>query len=172
MKTHLSLKDFRLPLLGFILIMAACSKDELNSPLVGKWEGVSFTTSQPVDENMDGTAHTDLTEEMECVKLEASFSASGNFTISSAEDTYDIDIVNGEVILTHTGCSNFEENGSWNVNETNTELYLEFKVAGNPEVTFVDVRIELSENQLIMKDLFYNEIDEEIITYTVIFARK
>ena len=166
------LKYLRWPLFVALLILAACSKDELDSPLVGKWEGISFIASAPVDENMDGIAHTDLTEEMECAMMNASFSGGGSFTITSAEDTYDIDIVDGEVVLTHTGCSDVQEKGSWITNEINTLLYLEFKVPGNPESTLVEVEIELTDDQLIMKNLFYSENDEEIITYTVVFARK
>lgn len=172
MEKRFKLQHLRWCLLAGLLVLAACSKDEINSPLVGKWEGISFTASAPVDENMDGIAHTDLTEEMECAMMNASFSSSGSFTITSAEDTYDIDIVDGEVVLTHTGCSNVEEKGTWDINETNTMLYLEFKVAGNPESTIVEINIELSDNQLIMKDLFYSENDEELITYTVIFSKK
>ena len=50
-------------------------------------------------------------------------------------------------------------------------LYLEFKIPGNPEPVFVDVQIELAENQLVMKDLLYSD-DEKLITYSVIFSRK
>ena len=99
MQKRLILKYLRCPLFVALLIQAACSKDEPDSPLVGKWEGISFTVSAPVDENMDGIAHTDLTEEMECAMMNASFSGSGSFTITSAEDTYDINIVDGEVVF-------------------------------------------------------------------------
>ena len=171
MKKRLSYRLLRYPIMATLLIIAACSKDEISSPLVGKWEGISFTTSAPVDENKDGIAHTNLKEEMECVSMEAGFSSGGNFTITSTEDTYDIEIVNSEVVLTFKGCSDAEENGRWSLNENNTMLYLEFKIPGNPEPVFVDVQIELAENQLVMKDLLYSD-DEKLITYSVIFSRK
>ena len=170
MDARLQKKSNGILLVLILVLFFSCSKDEeFNSPLVGNWNGISYTTSAPVDENMDGTAHTDLKQEMECVSIKASFTSRGNFTITSAEDTYDIDIINGEVILTHTGCSSYEENGTWSLNESNTLLYLEFEIPGNPETTLVEVQIELSENHLVMKNLDYSE--DGSITYTVEFER-
>ena len=63
-----------------------------------------------------------------------------------------------KLFLAHTGCSDVQEKGSWSINEINTLLYLEFKVPGNPESTLVEVEIELTNDQLIMKDLFYSEM--------------
>ena len=162
---------FRLLVLVVVIVLAGCSDDELSSPLVGDWEGISFITSAPVDENGDGTAHTDLNEEMDCVSMEASFHASGNFSITSYEATYDIDIVDGEVILTPKGCSSIDENGHWTLDDSNTALYLEFNVPGKDDPTLIEIEIELSDQRLLMKNLFFSENGEEVITYTVEFRR-
>lgn len=163
-------KVVRLLLFSMLVILASCSKDESETPLIGEWEGFSFITSEPVDENMDGTAHSDLFEEMDCVSIKASFTARGNFTVTSFEATYDIEVVDGEVILTPTGCSPVDETGKWNLNDIETILYLEFDVPGKDEPTLVDVQIELSEQILVMKGLPFS--DDGSITYTVEFKRK
>ena len=160
----------RLLLFFALVLLAACSDDELSSPIVGNWEGISFTASMPVDENGDGTAHINLKEEMDCVAMEAGFTARGNFSITSYEATYDIDIVDGEVILTPSGCSSIDESGHWTLNDASTILYLEFIVAGKDEAALVEVSVDLSDQQLIMKDLPFG--DDGSITYTVEFKRK
>jgi len=159
----------RLLLLFAFVVLAACSDDELNSPIVGDWEGISFTTSIPVDENGDGTAHVNLEEEMDCVAMKAGFTARGNFSITSYEASYNIDIVDGEVILTHTGCSSIDETGNWTLNDASTVLYLEFIVAGKNEPTLVEVSVDLSDRQLIMKNLPFSE--DGSVTYTIEFER-
>ncbi|WP_340111894.1 hypothetical protein [Maribellus mangrovi] len=163
-------KVLRLLLFSTLVILVSCSKEESETLLVGDWEALSFITSEPVDENMDGTAHSDLSEEMDCVSMEASYTARGNFTITSYEATYDIEIVNGEVILTPTGCSPINETGKWSLNDAETILYLEFDVPGKDEPTLVDVQIELSEQILVMKGLPFS--DDGSITYTVELKRK
>ena len=103
--------------------------------------------------------------------MEANFSSSGKFTLKSTSVTYDISVVNGEVILTPSGCSAQTENGTWSIDESSTHLFLEFVVEGNPEKTLLTVEIELSGNQLVMKDLYYKEVDSETVTYTIEFRR-
>ncbi len=132
-------------LYSVLVIIVSCSKEESETPLVGDWEAISFTTSEPVDENGDGTSHTDLYEEMDCVLMEASFTSRGNFTTTSFDANYDIDIVDGEVILTPTGCTPFDENGKWSLNDTETTLYLEFQVPGKDDPTLVEVQVEITD---------------------------
>jgi hypothetical protein len=153
-----------------LLVLLGCSKDKIDSYINGQWEAVSFTTSEPVDENMDGVKNTDLKLEMDCVTMNANFSSDGNFTLESTDVTYDITYVDGKVVLKPTGCGVQTEKGTWSVNESTTVLFLEFKVEGKDETTAVDVNIELSENRLVLKDLFYKE-DTETITYTIEFKR-
>ena len=153
-----------------LLVLLGCSKDKIDSVINGKWEAVSFTTSAPVDENMDGIKNTDLKKEMDCVTMKANFSSNGDFTLESTDVTYDITYVDGEVVLNPTGCGVQTEKGTWSVNESTTVLFLEFKVDGRDETTPVNVSIELSENRLVLKDLFYKE-DLETITYTIEFKR-
>lgn len=160
----------RLLLFATLVILAACSKEEAETPLVGDWEGISFTTSEAVDENSDGTSHTDLYEEMDCVSMTASFTARGNFTFTSTDATYDIDIINGEVVLTPTGCTPIDETGKWSLNDAETILYLEFSVPGKDDPTIIEVQIELSDQKLILKDLWF--ADDGSITYAVEFKRK
>ncbi len=157
-------------LAAFLLLAIACSKDEINSPLVGTWKGVSYTASEAVDENMDGESHADLTEEMDCVSMEAEFSSSGQFSITSSDATYDVQVINGEVVLIPTGCDSTTETGSWSMNETSSVLYLEFEISGKDEAFLVEIQIELSEQRLVMKNLPFS--DDGKITYTVEFARK
>ena len=154
----------------FLIFLIGCSKDEINSPINGKWEAFSFITSVPVDDNQDGVKNTDLKKEMECVAMEANFSSNGKFTLESTDITYDVAVVDGSVVLTPTGCGIQTENGNWSLNESSTILFLEFKVEGNPETTSVNVNIDLSENQLVFKDLLYKE-KPELISYTIEFKR-
>jgi len=156
----------------FLLIgIVGCSKDNDNSLLPGKWVSVSFTTSVPVDENADGTANTDLSLEMDCLSMEAEFTSRGNFSITSTDVTYEIEFVNGEVVLFPTGCGSYTEKGNWNIDAASTLLSLEFEVAGNPQTTAIDVQIDLTDNSLIMKDLLYSE-DSVRITYAVEFRKR
>lgn len=154
----------------FLLFVLACSKDEINSPLVGTWQGVSYFASEPVDENMDGESHSDLTEEMDCVSMEAEFTSSGRFSITAYDATYDVQVINGEVVLIPTGCDSTTENGSWSMNETSSVLYLEFEISGKDDPFLVEIQIELSDQRLVMKNLPFS--DDGSITYTVEFARK
>ena len=160
----------RVFVLFLIALIFGCNDNEIDSPIVGNWVGVNFTASEPVDENGDGTAHTDLKQELDCVSMEASFSGKGNFTITSADATYDIQIVDGEVILIPTGCNSIEETGKWSLNANDTVLLLEFKIPGKDEPTIVEVQIELSAQSLFMKDLLFN--DDGSITYSVEFEKK
>lgn len=153
------------------LLIFGCSRDEIDSPINGKWEAISFTTSVPVDANMDGVKNTDLKKEMGCVSMEADFFSNGKFTLETTSVTYDISVVNGEVALKPSGCSSQKENGTWSTDDLYTQLFLEFIIAGKDETTPLTVEIELSENRLVMKDLFYKEIDGEIVTYTIVFER-
>ncbi len=154
-----------------LLLMISCSKDKIDSPITGKWEAISFTTSIPVDANMDGTKNTDLKKEMGCVSMDANFSSSGKFTLESTSVTYDISVVNGEVVLKPSGCGVQKENGTWSIDESSTQLFLEFVVAGKDETTPLTVEIELSQDRLVMKDLYYKEVDLETVTYTIEFKR-
>ena len=154
-----------------LIIAVGCSEDKFDSPINGKWEAISFMISIPVDVNLDGTKNTDLKKEMDCVSMEANFSSSGKFTLESTSTTYDITVVNGEVVLTPSGCSVQKENGTWSIDESLTHLFLEFIVEGNPENTLLTIEIELLGDQLVMKDLYYDELDSETITYTVEFKR-
>lgn len=162
-------KAIRLLLFSFFVITVSCSKEESETPLTGDWEAISFTTSEPVDENGDGTSHTDLYEEMECVMMEASFTPRGNFTTTSFDATYDIDIVDGEVILTPTGCTPIDENGKWSLNDNETTLFLEFNVPGKDDPTLVEVQVEISAQRLVLKDLWFS--DDGSITYRVEFRK-
>lgn len=174
--TQLSEKINRLKLLLWgtllttLVLSGGCSKDSNNSSLTGNWVGVSFTTSIPVDENHDGTANTDLTREMDCLSMEAEFTTHGNFSITSTDVSYEVEIVNGEVVLVPTGCGSYTETGGWSLDAASTLLSLEFEVAGNPETTTVDVQIDLSNDKLIMKNLLYSE-DSVRITYSVEFNK-
>lgn len=164
------MKNFTRLLLFIILaFLAGCSKDS-EEPLVGNWTAVSFTTSLPVDENDDGTAHTDLYDEIECVSMEASFTERGNFSIVSTDQTYEVQIVNGEVKLIPTGCGSYTEKGRWTLNAASDLLSLEFVIDGNPETTVVDVPVELSTDRLLMKELLFSE-DSVRITYSVEFVK-
>lgn len=151
--------------------IAGCSKNSDDTLLPGKWVGVSFTTSAPVDENLDGTANTDLTLEMDCLSMEAEFTPRGNFSITSTDVTYEVEIVNGEVVLVPTGCGSYTETGKWTLDAASTLLSLAFEVAGNPQTTTVDVQIDLSDDALIMKDLLYSQ-DSVKITYAVEFRKQ
>jgi len=152
-----------------LLLIFSCSKDEINSPLNGKWRGISYIASEPVDENMDGEAHADLSEEIDCVLIEAEFTSRGHFSLTSSDATYDVQIINGEVVLVPKGCTSTSENGSWTLNETSTVLYLEFDIPGKDEPYLMEVQIDLSEQHLVMKDLPYK--DDGSITYTVEFEK-
>lgn len=164
-----TLKNTGILLILFTVILSGCSDNEIDSPLVGNWKGVRFTASEPVDENGDGNTHTDLKKEMDCVSMEAKFTGKGNFTITSTDATYDIQIVNGEVVLIPTGCSSIDETGKWSLNANDTLLFLEFKIQGKDEPTIVEVQIELSARSLLMKDLLFN--DDGSITYSVEFEK-
>lgn len=157
-------------LLATLAAMFSCSDDELNSPLTGTWEGVSFTASEAVDENQDGVAHTDLKEENDCVSMEAEFTSHGRFSITSSDISYDISIVNGEVVLTPKGCVSTTESGHWSLDANATMLILEFDIEGKDDPTVVNIQIELSDQNLVMKDLLYSE--DPPITYTVEFHKK
>ncbi len=159
----------RLLIIFTVTLLAGCSKDS-EKPLVGNWTAVSFTTSLPVDENGDGIALTDLYDEIECVSMEASFTERGNFSIVSTDQTYEIEIVNGEVKLIPTGCGAYTEKGRWTLNAASTLLSLEFVVDGNPETTVVDVPVEISPERLVMKELLFSE-DSVRITYSVEFLK-
>jgi len=154
-----------------LVFFTGCSKDKIDSLITGKWEAVNFTTSVPVDENGDGIENTDLTKEMSCVSMHANFSSNGKFTLESTNVTYDITYVDGKVVLKPSGCGVQTEKGTWNMNETSTMLFLEFIIDGKDEPEPVDINIELSENRLVLKDLFYEET-EETITYTIEFERE
>ncbi len=154
-----------------LIIVFGCSKDKIDSPINGKWEAISFTTSIPVDVNLDGTKNTDLKKEMSCVSMKANFSSRGNFTFESTSVTYDISVVNGEVILKPSGCGVQNENGTWKTDESLTQLFLEFIVEGNPEKTPLTVAIELSGDRLVMKDLYYKEVNSETVTYSIEFKK-
>lgn len=160
----------RIIILILIMFAVSCSKDKSDSILVGEWEATTFTTSVPVDENMDGIKDTDLKKEMDCVSMKARFLSNGKFSLESTNVTYDISIINGEVVLTPKGCGVEVETGVWSINQSSTMLYLEFTVDGKNESTPLDISINLSDDKLVFKDLFYDE-DTQIITYTVEFKR-
>ncbi len=153
------------------VFVIGCSKDKTESELTGNWEAVKFTTSIPVDENLDGIKNTDLKQEMDCVSMKANFSSNRKFTLESTDITYDITIVDGKVVLTPKGCGVQNENGTWAINDASTILMLDFIVAGKEETSSLDIAIELSKNKLILKDLFFKEEDSATITYTVEFQR-
>jgi len=155
---------------GILLFLFACSKDEDDSPLVGKWDAVSFMASEAVDENGDGVTNIDLSEEIDCVAMEASFTAAGRFSIISSDATYDVQIVDGKVILVPTGCASTTETGHWTLNENSTILSLEFDIAGKEESYQMEIQIDLSNDWLVLKDLPYS--DDGSITYTVEFQKK
>lgn len=165
------LKSLPKILLIALITLAGCVKEDINSPLVGEWTGISFTTSVPVDVNQDGVANTDLMQEMNCVSMEAKFTGSGNFSIISTDETYDISFVDGKVVLTPTGCGSYTEIGNWSLNDASTQLSLEFTIAGKDEPTIVDVQIDLTDQILVMKDLFYDD-DSLLITYSVEFRKQ
>jgi len=154
---------------AILVLFFSCSKNDVDSPLVGTWQGLSYIASEPVDENGDGVAHADLSEEMNCVLIEADFTSEGNFSLTSSDATYDVQIVDGKVVLVPTGCTSTSETGSWTLNETSDVLHLAFEVAGKDEPYLMDIQIVLSEQQLIMNDLPYN--DDGTITYTVEFQK-
>lgn len=152
-----------------LLFFFACSKDEINSPLTGEWTAVSFTTSEPVDENQDGVAHTDLKQENACVSMEADFTTHGRFSITSGDAAYKVEIVDGKVVLIPDGCTSTTETGHWSLNENSALLFLEFDIPGKEEPTLVEVKIELTEKRLVMKELLYSE--NPLITYSVEFRK-
>jgi len=155
--------------LSALLFFFACSKDEINSPLTGEWMAVSFTTSEPVDENQDGVAHTDLKQENDCVSIEADFTTHGRFSIISSDAAYKIEIVDGKVVLIPDGCTSTTETGHWSLHEDSTLLFLEFDIPGKDEPTLVEVKIELTEQRMVMKELPYSE--DPLITYSVEFRK-
>ena len=152
-----------------LLLSFACSKDEINSPLIGKWTGISYIASEPVDENLDGEAHADLQEEIDCVLIEAEFTSRSRFSLTSSDASYDVQVIDGKVVLVPTGCTSTSENGSWTLNETSDVLTLEFVIPGKDEPFLMNVQIDLSEQHFVMKDLPYN--DDGSITYTVEFEK-
>lgn len=153
--------------LGFLV---ACS-DQNDLLLVGEWEGTRFTTSVPVDENLDGVKNTDLKLEMSCISMEAVFSSAGKFILHSTDPTYDVQVVNGQVVLTPTGCNLLTETGRWRLNEETLQLHLDFDAQGNNNRAALDVEIELSETLLVLKNLFYSD-EDELITFSVEFRSK
>jgi hypothetical protein len=102
--------------------------------------------------------------------MKASFTARGNFTITSSEATYNIDIIDGELLLTPTGCTTTNEIGKWSLNDASSVLYLEFDISGKDDPTSVEVQIELSDQKLVLKNLPFSK--DGSITYTVEFKRK
>ncbi len=169
MKRH-RIKHIKIVFAVILFLFFACSKDENDSPLVGKWNAVSFMASEAVDENGDGETNIDLSEEIDCVAMEASFTAAGRFSIISSDATYDVQIVDGKVVLVPTGCSSTTETGHWTTNESSTILYLEFDIAGKEDPYLMEIQIEVSNDWLVLKDLSYS--DDGSITYTVEFEKK
>lgn len=159
----------RLVCLIILLSVFACSKDEINSPLNGEWTAVSFITSEPVDENQDGVANTDLKLENDCVSMKADFTSRGRFSIVSSDAAYKVEIIDGKVVLIPDGCTSTSETGHWSLNENSTLLLLEFDIPGKDEPTLVEVKIELTDQRLVMKELPYNNGGS--ITYTVEFEK-
>lgn len=160
-------------ILFFILLIIAvsCSKDEIDTPIVGRWEAISFITSEPVDENLDGNKNTDLSKELDCIAMTINFSASGKISIETNEVTYEITTVDGEVVVVPNGCSPITENGTFSLNDASTKLFIDFVVEGTNETTPVTIDISLSDNQLTLKDLIYEE-NPNTITYTVELKKK
>lgn len=154
-----------------IIIAVSCSKDEIDSPLVGRWEAISFITSEPVDENMDGIKNSDLAKELDCIAMTIDFSASGKISIETNEVTYEITTVDGEVVVLPNGCGPITEHGTFSLNDASTKLFVDFIVEGSNETTPVTIDISLSDNQLILHDLIYEE-NPNTITYTVELKKK
>lgn len=157
--------------LVFFSILLSCSKEEVsNDPLVGTWEATSFITSVPVDENGDGVKNTDLMEEVGCISMRCGFGINGSVSIESSHMTYEIDIVDGKVVMTPKGCEASTERGTWTVNDAYTQLAIDFVLDGSGALNSVSIDITLTESQLIMKDMVYEE-GEEPVLYTIEFKR-
>jgi hypothetical protein len=154
--------------LFFVLLAIAfsCSKDEIDSPLVGHWEATSFTASEPIDDNGDGIKNTDLIKELECISMAIDFSSKGKVSIETTEVTYDFTSVDGNLVLTPKGCGPLTEKGTWNNNDASTQLFIDFIVEGSTETTSLTIDISVTENRLVLKDLIFEESPKRI-TYTV-----
>lgn len=142
-----------------------------DSLIVGKWEATDFFTSVPVDENKDEIKNTNLKEEVECIAMEINFRSNGALSIESTNMTYDISFENGEVILKPKGCEGEIQNGKWSINENSTLLFIEFNSSTNENPDVSNIDIELTNKQLILKDMVYEE-GENPITYSIKFKRK
>ncbi|MEN8118286.1 MAG: hypothetical protein ABFS16_14970 [Bacteroidota bacterium] len=154
-----------------LIVLISCSENESDSPIVGSWEAISFVTSKPVDENEDGIKNTDLKKELDCIAMDIDFNAKGDINIETTQVKYDISVENGEVIVKPSGCGVENKNGTWDINKLNTKIYLEFIFDESQEPDRVTIDIELTEQQLVLKDMIYEEGDFPI-TYTVEFKRK
>ncbi|WP_299768729.1 DUF5004 domain-containing protein [uncultured Dokdonia sp.] len=96
-------KFLSITLLAFTV---SCSSDDDSSNsggeenLVGGWDLVAYTLDQPQDINFDGTESTDVLAQVPCFDASITFMSNGNFSSSTDEIDFDIDIVNEEAVIT------------------------------------------------------------------------
>jgi hypothetical protein len=153
-------------LLFIVFLITSCSKDEINSPLVGKWKGIEFTASVAVDENGDGVKNTDLKKELDCISMDLDFGGGGSVKIATTQVIYDVTVENGEVIITPKGCGEDIKRGTWEVNEAHTLLQFEFVFDASQEPDRVTVQMELTGNRLVLRNLIYADVEPPVF-YTV-----
>ena len=111
---------FKLLTITLLVITVSCSSDDDSSgggevegggSLVGEWDLIEYTLGAPQDINFDGVESTDVLEEVPCFDASIIFMSNGNFTSSTDEFDFDIDIINEEATIT---CADPELNsGTW-----------------------------------------------------------
>jgi len=119
LKTQIMKTNFFLFAISFALFFTSCSSDDDNGgdpttvSLVGTWKLTSASGALPVDLNMDGTASTNLLEELSC--FEDTIEVSDDNTYSQNVTEIDVSITPGVPPVVTADCTGtiLDETGAW-----------------------------------------------------------
>lgn len=159
-------------ILIIIVTFNSCIDDNSQEDtLIGSWKLYAVTAQKPIDINEDDNFNTNFLEEYDkCYDMNWEFRNNGNSSW----------IVVGSVLTNEFGeplnneCEPLIHTCIWETNETNTLLYIKWKQLLNIDISHYkdsQIKIELINNRLIMKDYVTILEDNNIVTCDVEFRK-
>ena len=144
----LDMKKSLMLILVFI-VSFNCKKDDSEISIVGYWEFLSITPQKPFESNeiYDADFFESYNEVLECFDISLDFLENGSIYAVISD------------IGTAWQCETVKSSGTWEINSTNTKLYMDFNTNKPVFSELENLDIKLTEKSLILLGFgkFYDE---------------
>lgn len=151
-----------------LFIFISCEKEQSEISIVGTWEAISFTVSNPIDENGDGIENKDYLKEDNCITWIIDFFENGALNIKSTQSVNDYDIVNNKLVIVDTYCDESKISGTWDLNDSGNLLNLTLKIPDEDDL-IVNLVVVIERNRLTFLDFPFDP--DEFISIEIEFRK-